>query len=259
MAKYWLVFKLSLLQLLEYRLDLFLGTFRYAASIMLLALLWMAVAKESTAFIDTRYLLQYYVAAAILYGLSNFHLDEVEEDIRLGYISKYLVKPISPFLFYFINSGTKTFAEVVIKAFVMIPIAALLGVSFGTSLANLFIFFCFMPVIFFGMFSLYLVATSLAFWFTSVDSIRLSIMFVFRFLSGIFIPILFMPEWFQYISRWLPFTPVAFTPIQVLLNKLDFSQSLLAFGVLLFWSLLFFALQQFLWRKATHSYEATGI
>jgi ABC-type uncharacterized transport system permease subunit len=149
--KYWLTLKIAFQDLLEYRFDLFMRTFRYTASIILLVFLWLAVAKESTfTFLDPRKIVTYYLFSAIIYGLSNFHTLQVEEDIRLGYISKYLVKPISPYGTYFLSLFTQAAAEVVIKLALLIPIALFLGYHFAISPLELLLCVLMLFLIFFA-------------------------------------------------------------------------------------------------------------
>ncbi len=258
--KYWLFFKISLQDILTYRFDLIMRTFRYAMNIVLISFVWLAIARETTmTSINTQDIVRYYFFTAILYGLSNFHTDNIEEDIRLGAISKYLVKPINAFWLYFIYQGTTALLETVIKMTVMVPLLFVLGFSFGIDLLHLLGFSISLPIIFFGMFSLYFGLSCLAFWFQAVESIRISIMFCFRFLSGIFVPLIFMPPGFLSISRWLPFQNLAFQPVEFLQGKLSTTDSIAFFVSLVVWTALFFLFQNFIWRKATHSYESTGI
>ena len=227
---------------------------------MLLALLWLAVAHETpAAHIQPQAILNYYIFAAILYGLSNFHTDNIEEDIRLGNISKFLVKPISPFWYYAINMATEAFAEFVTKIVVMIPIAMALGLQLQIDLSHTLLFLIYVPIIFFGMFTLYFTLSTLAFWIQAVDSLRMSVMFVFRFLSGVFVSVSFMPQWYQNISMYLPFQQVAFSPIQIITNQMSLENGVVNLGILILWMSVFGAGCHLLWQRATHSYEANGI
>jgi len=258
--KYWLTLKISLQDLLEYRFDFLLRTVRYTTSILMLAFLWLAVAHESTSSnIDPKNIISYYLFSAMIYGLSNFHTDHIEEDVRLGYISKYLVKPVSPFWMYFFNMFAQTLAEVLVKIVLFIPAALLLG--YVTFLSPVQFLLCVImgTLVFFAMFCLYFGLSGLAFWFQYVDSIRMCVMFTFRFLSGIFISVSFFPSWYQFISRFLPFEYMAYIPIQMMQGNLDIRQSLQAICMLVGWTFLFYFFQYFIWQKATHSYESTGI
>jgi ABC-type uncharacterized transport system permease subunit len=114
--------------------------------VLFLALVWIAIAHESpTSHIDINFLVTYYVFAACIYSVSNYHLDYVEEDIRLGYISKYLVKPLSPFWYYFIRQGTLTLVEVILKLITLVPLLLLLGYTFTFSFLNCLLFLLFLP------------------------------------------------------------------------------------------------------------------
>jgi ABC-2 type transport system permease protein len=234
-------------------------TFRYALNILLISCVWLAASAESHSAIDTHQIISYYFLAAILYSLSNFHTDYVEEDIRLGYISKFLVKPIDPFWYYCIFQGSTALLETLLKLVVMVPLLWIIGLHVDFSLTHVTLFAISLPFIFFTMFSIYFAISGTAFWFHSVESIRMSVLFSFRFLSGMFVPLFFLPAWFLQISQWLPFASVAYAPIQLLQGNLTTQQTFVFFTNLLCWGALFFCVQKYIWRKATRNYESTGI
>ncbi|HYD35303.1 MAG TPA: ABC-2 family transporter protein [Vitreimonas sp.] len=260
MSKYWLVFRLSLLDILEYRVDNILRLFRYVIMVTFVMMLWIAVSKETTQLNTTaNELVIYYLFSAIVYGLSNYHLDYVEEDIRLGHISKFLLKPISPFWYYFFHEAATALFDITIKSLVLIPLLWFLGYTFQVSWLSLSLFLIYLPLIFYTTFSIYFGLSTLGFWLTQVESIRMSVLFIGRYLSGIFIPALFFPDFFQKILWWLPFSHYAFTPIQIIKNQLSFPDGLRGLGILITWMLVFTIFRVIIWRLATHSYESTGI
>jgi ABC-2 type transport system permease protein len=259
LQKYYRVFLVCVQDAFNYRSELITRAFRYALNIILISYVWLAAAAESHSTINANQIISYYFFTAMLYSLSNFHTDYVEEDIRLGYISKFLVKPIAPFWYYCIYQGSTALLETILKVAIMFPLMWLLGLNLALSWMNLILFFLSLPLIFFCMFSLYFAISGTAFWFQAVDSIRMSIMFCFRFLSGIFVPLFFLPAWFLQVSQWLPFASVAYFPVQLLQGNLSSQQVAIFFLNLGSWATVFFFLQTIVWKKATHSYESTGI
>src|SRR5258708_23909508 len=127
--------------------------FRYALNIILISYVWLAAATESHSAIDANQIISYYFFTAMLYSLSNFHTDYIEEDIRLGYISKFFVKPIQPFWYYFIFQGSTALLETALKVVVMFPLMWLLGLKVSFTIINVILFFVSLPLIFFCMFS----------------------------------------------------------------------------------------------------------
>jgi ABC-2 type transport system permease protein len=260
MKKYWISFKLALLSLLEYRFDLLMHSFRYATTILLLLMLWLAIARSNPeSAINTTQLTQYYLIAAIIYGLSNFHTDRMERDIQLGHLSQFLVKPFSPFWHYGLHHWSQIVLELLIKSTLLLPFFFLTAGGEMISLPQLLLFLAFLPMIYLTMYSLYFMVSALAFWFQAIDSIRMSVMFTFRFLSGIFVPLSFFPEWWQSLAWWLPFPQVAFTPIQVMTGELSLTQGLQGLFILVGWSVLIQLCSRLIWHQATHAYEANGL
>lgn len=260
MKKYLFAFQLELLEILEYRIDNLLRLLRYTALISFVMFLWLAVKRENPDLdFNIPQIVTYYLGAAILYGLSNYHLDYVESDIRLGYISKFMLKPLSPHLYYFgVEAATAVF-DVVMRVTFMIPLYLFLGFTYHTSWSQLLLVFLFMPLIFYTTFTLYFTLSLLGFWFTQVDSIRMSFVFLIRFTSGMMIPLVFFPTWLQQILYFSPVPHFAFTPIRLLQGALSVNEGLRGLTILFIWAILFSLLQKWMWYQASRNYESTGI
>jgi ABC-2 type transport system permease protein len=242
----------------EYRWEAIMRSSKYALNILLMALVWMAVGQAGGQLgMSTKELTIYYIAAALLYSFSNFHLSYVESDIRLGYISKYLLKPLSAHSFYFFKQWSDALFEFIFKSAVFLPIALRLGWTITPWRLGLFLLF--LPVIFYTAFTIFFCLSILTFWLSRSDSIRMSVMFLGRFLSGLFIPIAFLPPGLAERLRWLPFPHYAATPIQLLLDTISPLAALESLVILLNWALVFSVLRKYLWHKAVHAYESTGL
>ncbi|HEX7017387.1 MAG TPA: ABC-2 family transporter protein [Patescibacteria group bacterium] len=260
MKKYLLSFQLALLDILEYRVDNLMRLIRYSALISFVMFLWLAVKKENPDLsLDISQIITYYVAAAIMYGLSNYHLDYVESDIRLGYISKFMLKPLSPHLYYMGVEAATAFFDICVRVFFLIPLVWLLGYAYHPSFLQVLLAVAFLPIIFYTTFTLYFSLSLLGFWFIQVDSIRMSALFLIRFTSGMMIPIIFFPEWFQKLLYYSPAPHFAFTPIRLLQGELSLTLGLHALGILSIWAIIITLLQKWMWYQASRNYESTGI
>jgi ABC-2 type transport system permease protein len=258
--KYYLVCKLSFEDIFEYRLDFSIKVLKYTMMIILMSLVWIAVAKESQQNTFTsQEIITYFVFASVLYSLSNFHPYYVEDDIRLGGLTKYLMKPIQPFWYYFFYEATNSFFEVAVRLIVMIPGLWLLGFRVSTSIQQVGLVALFLPIAFLFSFCFLTTISAMAFWFQDVFAIRWSVTIASRFASGILVPIIFMPEWFQKISFYFPFEHLAFTPIQILQNKVSFQYGVESLCILSLWAIAILIFQQILWRKGILQYEGNGI
>jgi ABC-2 type transport system permease protein len=258
--KYFIVAKLSFEDILEYRFDFFMHVMKYSMMVLMMSLIWIAVLRENNSLtFSIQDTVVYFACAAIVYSLSNFHPYYVEEDIRLGTLSKYLVKPMSPFLYYFFFEATHSFFEVFVRAVVLIPVFWFFGIQLHLTLINLVLFLIFLPVIFFFTFSLLLSISQGAFWIHDIFAVRWTLNIFFRFLSGVLVPIVFFPPQLRQIMFYLPFQHLAFTPIQILQGKLSVNTALQSLAILLAWTVVVAYIRAVIWKKGIHQYEGTGI
>lgn len=260
MKKYLLAMKLQWQSIAEYRIDFIISATKYSVMVTLMALVWLAVDSSTTNPVMTRSeTINYFVISAIIYSLSNFHTWYIEEDIKLGGLSKYLVKPINTSNYYLSIELANVIAETLFKILVMVPTIYILGYTFSVTLDHMLLFIAYLPLVFYFSFNVLVGTSYLAFWLSDVFAIRWSLMIVVRFLAGILVPITFFPQWYQEISWLLPFQHLAFTPIQVVMGKYSISTGIEGLLILAFWTLLAVWCRNTIWRKGTCSYEGAGI
>lgn len=260
MQKYWLIFRLSILDLFEYRFDFVMHTAKYAFMVLMMSLVWLAVQKaQGLPASAGRELIAYFILAAILYSLSNFHTYYIEEDIKLGQLSKFLLKPVSYFYYYLVFQLGHVVMETILKLSVLGLVLVVWGFSFQFSLPILGLVLAFLPVVFWCAFNLFSIVSLLTFWLTEAWALRWALSIIFRLLSGMLVPISFFPEFWQQTLYFLPFEHFAYTPIQLLQNKLSFTAGLQALLILVSWTIVLHAVRTLIWRRGIKSYEGTGI
>lgn len=259
MRKYLKVIKLAMLDLVQYRFDFIVHTSKYALMVLVMAFVWLAVKKENPALPMTLpETVTYFVLAAMLYNLSNFHTANIEEDIKLGSYSKYLLKPISAFKYYFsFELGFASF-ETLVKGLVMLPLLMAFGWLPALYLPNLLLFILFLPIIFSFAFNQFSLISGLTFWINESYAIRWTAMIIFRFLAGFFVPIVFFPLWTQRIFFWLPFQHLLYTPIQLLTGKISITTATGSLLILIGWTVIAAMLRYYVWRRGELQYDATG-
>lgn len=257
--KYLLVMRITLADILEYRLENLFRVFRYVAIVSFMLLLWLAINRESSLIdLDINQLVTYYLLAMIIYGVSNYHTFYIENDIRLGMVSNYLTKPFSAFGRYFTYQGTITIYDLLIKLVVFAPLLWWIGYQ-APSLLALGLTLLLLIAGYFVTFNLYFAFSVLAFWFAQVESLRMSSMFLGRYLSGILIPFFLFPERAQALLWWTPFPHYAYTPISLASGQLSLGRGAQGLVIALLWGVLFLVINQLIWAKATRAYEGTGI
>jgi ABC-2 type transport system permease protein len=260
MRKYALVFRLAAQELFEYRFDFIASTSKYALMVIMMALIWTAVSRETTTLpLTNQETIRYFFFSAMLFSLSNFHTSYIEDDIRLGHLNKFLLKPISAFWYYFVYESAAATIETFIKIVVMVPLLWLLGFGFSVELPHLLLSLAFFPLIFAFAFTFYSLISGLSFWITEAFAIRWAVTILLRFVAGTLLPISFLPQAMQSVMYWLPFQHLAFTPIQILQNQMSLIHGLGALAILIGWTISIQLARYQLWKAGYTQFEGSGI
>jgi ABC-2 type transport system permease protein len=107
-------------------------------------------------------------------------------------------------------------------------------------------------------FSLSLCMGLLAFWFTEISAIE-SIFWISRsLLGGQTIPLSFIPDQFQTITRLLPFRYMFSFPLEIYFNKLTTLEIFHGLIIQTVWAVILFLLYRLMWQKGRKAYTAFG-
>ncbi len=253
-----LIFWLSVQEIIEYRFDFFMRTIKYSIMVSLMSFVWLSVGKEGALDFSPTQTVQYFFLGALIYSLSNFHPYEIEEDIKYGGLSKYLVRPLHPFTYHFWKQSAIASLETLVKSLVIIPLLYFMGFALNFSFSHTLFFVFYLPFIFFFFFHQLSVISLLSFWISEAWAIRWASTSIMRLLSGMLVPIVFFPQAVQNILFWLPYQHLAYTPIAIMQQKMTLLQALPSFGVLLVWCVLIWMLKEFIWFKGLQRYESNG-
>ena len=90
----------------------------------------------------------------------------------------------------------------------------------------------------------------LSFFIKSIQGIVRAKYFLVQLLSGLLLPITFFPEVLARIINLLPFTAIAFLPLQCYLGKISFSEFPILILQQSFWVMLLYVLGRVFWKKA---------
>lgn len=102
------------------------------------------------------------------------------------------------------------------------------------------------------------VAQMLSFWLINVWSIMTIKNVFINVLSGSMIPLWFMPDWMKGVIQFTPFSSIYFTPIQIYLGQLSFSEILHGFLIQFFWIVILLSIGMFLWKKGQKKLVVQG-
>lgn len=259
MQKYWLVFRLAAQELFEYRFDFIASTSKYSMMVIMMTLIWVAVGKTADLPLTSQETVRYFFFSAMLFSLSNFHTSYIEDDIRLGLLNKFLLKPISAFGYYFVYESAAATLETLLKALVMFPFLWLFGFGFSLEISRVLLCLLFFPVIFCFAFTFFSLISGLAFWITEAFAVRWAVTILMRFVAGTLLPISFFPTSIQAIMYWLPFQHLAYTPIQIIQSKMTLTEGWISLAILVCWTLVMQILRYFQWQAGYKQFEGSGI
>lgn len=260
MKKYWLVIKLAAKDLFQYKFDFFLHTVKYSLMVLMMSVVWLQVEKDgNVGLLSSQETISYFLMSAMLYTLSNFHPVYIEEDIRLGYLSKFLVKPMSPTIYYFCFEFSRVLIETLIKIVVFLSILFALHLLPNLTWFQIAVLLLYSPLVYTFAFEWLTLISLLAFWITEAYAVRWAVTIFTRLLSGVLVPLVYFPAAVQTLLFFLPFQHLAFSPIQFMLGKTSLFTLGLGTLVLLFWTLVLGIFRQLVWKFGLNNYEGTGI
>lgn len=256
---------LELRKLFTYRLDFWMQSFGLIAVQMIGAFfLWQAIYRSSGKAelqgFQFAEMMVYYLLVPLVTRISRGAEDlGISTEIYGGSLSRYLLYPLNFFEFKFFGrvpwtlmSFLQLIAAVVllgvflpnISHFTLQSVAlGLLAASMGFILS--FSIFCFLELF--------------AFWLDNVWSFSMVFKLGAYFLGGGAIPITFFAAEIQQILQYSPFALVVSFPINSFLGKIsgfDYIYNCIAVAL---WTLVFFALTAFLWRRGLLRFTGVGM
>lgn len=90
----------------------------------------------------------------------------------------------------------------------------------------------------------------LSFYVTNIWGIRNLKYAILDFLSGVIIPIAFLPGWLQHILDFVPFSSINYFPVIIYLGKISNAEVLRTLMIQIVWIFVLFLLSKLLWNKA---------
>ena len=202
-------------------------------------------------------MLQYQLLVLIVSLMAQGHNSmKLADDIRLGRISSYLIYPFSFFKFHTASflafqgnsSSNLWFYNQLLMITPLVTFSDINSVLRGLFFASLVSFLWFQLQFLVGL---------LAFWLEETWILRVILMTTAQFLSGAILPLEFYPEAFVNLLDYTPFPYLTYIPIKIFQG--DSINLLNASLILLFWSLLVYAINHLLFKRGVRLYTAAGM
>jgi len=243
--------------LLEYRAEQFLWILAGTFPLIMMGV-WMRASQggqfglQPTDF--ARYFISVFIASelTIVWVIWNF-----EKDVVQGRLSPRLLQPLDP--------AWHHIAEHVSERFARLPLLLLLvslffllypQVFWLPSLGRVLLFMLVTSIAFALRFLIQYTLAMFAFWTERATALEQFWFLFYSFLSGMIAPLEVFPPVVREIALWTPFPYLINFPASILIGlPVDIGRSML---VMLSWTVLFFLLNRWLWRKGLKQYSGMG-
>jgi ABC-2 type transport system permease protein len=269
-AKYWRIFRVSLIERLVYRGDFFLSTVLRFLPMLTTILLWEAIyagVRETNG--ETRlagfsrdemiaYLLLVHIGRMFssMPGLAH----GIARDIRDGSLKKYLLQPLD-MLGYLVAYRAAHKAAYIVTA--SIPYGLLFGLcsSYFHGFPDSATFLAFLASLLMGFligFFFEACIGTIGFWFLEVTSLLYVVNTLAFFISGQMFPLDLLSPFWAGLLKMLPFQYLAYFPAAVFLGKISGADLIYGLVGELCWVLFFIVLARSLYRLGLRRYSAYG-
>lgn len=261
MKKYITLFHINWQNSLQYRFSLIIYILGYSLYIGVLLYLWSAIYSEGQSVgnytlsqLTTYYLLQLMINSVIFSYISWDLIDNIKD----GYFSNFLIKPLDYFIYWFtVNLSGKIIEAVFVSIAVgLISIFFQGYFSFPERIISLIYFLISVGLAIILAFEMDFCVGMITFWLTQVRTFKYMLQTLILFFAGAMLPLDLFPDYLIRVSDLLPFRYLVFFPVSIYLGKIENPWP--SFAILSVWIILFYSLSRILLASGTKRYEAVG-
>lgn len=264
MSSYRCVFLMGVERALEYRVSFFLSMLSAVFPIIIQTTMWNYLYGHTDAAAvfgyEQKQILLYTLLATIVSQLVGAGFEgEINNDIKMGGLNKYLVRPVDyKWYHFFCFIGQKIPRLMVIAPVMTIFIAAAawqgLPISPGRVLAFLGSLGLAVLLNFFIFYSIGL----LGLWLTDVDKLFGTVSIVLTVLSGGVFPLDIFGGAVEALVNLLPFGYTTQFPVNVINGRFGWERIGIGFALQAGWILVFACLGKQMWKHGMKRYAAVG-
>lgn len=225
-------------------------------------MIWRAALANGAALpVDAEYLTTYFVLLGVVSMLtSSWASGFLAQGIRLGRISRWIVRPGSTHL----NTIANNLSEKLIKVVPLAPMIAILWWAFRDSVAlpshpaTWLLFTVSVVAAAVMVFALDIIVGSLAFWIDDTGGIDWARELVASVLRGQVVPLALMPAWAQGPIDLQPFRFTLSFSLELLIGELSTGDVVVGMALQLLYPALTVLGAVWLWRRGLRAYAAVG-
>jgi ABC-2 type transport system permease protein len=253
----WRIIRLGVLNERAYRVRLIVAPVTLAVQLYLYDRLWTAVFSHTsvaaglTLHQTLTYSLMALLLARIRWNSRTYNVrDSLAVAVREGTVAYWFLRPVSPARFYmWRQSGDMLYgATWAIAGYVVLTATGVIATPAGAGRALVF-----------GV-SLYLgqIVDLSMFWFVNNNAIVRMYYFIQDLLSGVFVPLPFMPALLLTFATWLPFSAGINVPVSLYVGRIPFAHAGRELALQGVWVVALALLSKSLWRRASRRVTVQG-
>lgn len=243
--------------MVEYRAELLFWVLSGTFPLIFMGI-WAEAAQSGQFALESITFIRYFLIVFLVRQLTVVWVVwEFEREVNEGKLSPFLLQPIDPGWRHFFSHVAERFARlpfiaILLGLFLLLyPQAAwlpsppaLIAGLLATSAA-----FCLRFIIQYTF-------SMLAFWTERANAVEQFWYLIYIFLSGMIAPLEVFPDAIRSAVLWTPFPYLIYFPANILIEQpTNLAQGFLAIAL---WSLVFFALNRWLWQRGLRQYSGMG-
>ncbi len=260
----WAFLRVGILEGLQYRVEALIWFLFDLLPPVVMLFLWLAVyaGRAEVAGYSLDQMLGYYIGILILGTLVTAHVEwSLSHDIRQGLLSAYLLRPVSPWLYWFMGS----LAWKVLRGLFLLPSTALVVVALGGTLHLPALSPLQLGVLLLSIAAAYVLCYLfkamiglLAVWLTDISGLSGLWEVSMYVLGGAMLPLSLLPAPVQALATVLPFKYIYAYSLTLALGRQSEAEMWNGLAIQFAWLLLAAGLARLLWQRALRRYEAVG-
>jgi ABC-2 type transport system permease protein len=243
--------------MLEYRAELFLWALSGTLPLIMMGV-WTKASQGGQFGLGPGDFARYFLAVFLIRQFTVVWVVwEFEKEVVQGRLSPRLLQPVDPVWHHVAGHVSERLARLPF-ALVLVGLFFLLypEAIWQPSLNRVLLFILTTVMAFTLRFLMQYTFALLAFWTERASAIEQFSFLFYLFLSGMIAPLEVFPSSVREVSLWTPFPYLIHFPVAILIGlPVDIVRGIL---VMLSWSLLFFILNRWLWRKGLKQYSGMG-
>lgn len=262
MQKYFEIFKTALSNQLEYRIN-FISSFIFSLiPFGVNTLLWLAVAiKNGSMLLGINEIISYYFVTLIVSNITlTSSVFKISDDIRLGELSKYIIKPYNYTLYQLMINMPQRIIFITMNGIPILIIYGLLSkyICFSLNVEKIFMAIILLLVGYLINFLIDFFIALYSFYFSRVSSLYTSLKVIRNIFAGVIFPLVMLPSDILYIFKILPFAYTSYIPTMFLIKEIPVKIALEQMITGLIWLLVLIMGTTALWKKGIKKYCAFG-